>query len=188
MEFLAELWLPILLAAVFVFIISSVLHMVIPLHKGDYGKLGGEDAILDSIRAQNVRPGTYMFPSCGSMKEMNTPEMRAKYDRGPVGIMTILPSGSPRIGVNLLVWFLYSILVSLFVAYIAWHGVSPGVEYLEVFRITGASAILAYAASPIVDSIWKGQRWSTTGKFIFDGVLYALATAGTFGWLWPEAA
>jgi len=30
---LAALWLPILLAAVFVFIASSIIHMVLPYHK-----------------------------------------------------------------------------------------------------------------------------------------------------------
>ncbi len=39
MAFLTELWLPILLSAVFVFIVSSIIHMALPIHKGDYGKL-----------------------------------------------------------------------------------------------------------------------------------------------------
>ena len=34
------------------------------------------------------------------------------------------------------------------------------------------------------DSIWKGQGWKITAKFIFDGVVYGLVTAGVFGWLW----
>lgn len=27
-----------------------------------------------------------------------------------------------------------------------------------------------------------------TGKFLFDGVLYAAVTGATFAWLWPTAA
>ena len=37
----------------------------------------------------------------------------------------------------------------------------------------------------ISESIWKGQSWSTTLKFVFDGLVYGLLTAGVFGWLWP---
>ena len=36
---LVDLWLPILLSAVLVFVASSILHMVIPIHRGDFGKL-----------------------------------------------------------------------------------------------------------------------------------------------------
>ncbi len=39
----------------------------------------------------------------------------------------------------------------------------------------------------IHESAWKGQKWSTTIKFMIDGLIYALVTAGTFGWLWPAA-
>ncbi len=59
--------------------------------------------------------------------------------------------------------------------------------YLDVFRLTGAAAILGYAVGHFHNSIWKGQRWWTTVKFIVDGIIYGLVTAGTFGWLWPAA-
>ena len=88
MEFLTELWLPILLAAVAVFVASSIFHMLIPIHKSDYQKLDGEDGILEALRAAGVKPGTYMFPACDSMKDMNSPEMKAKYEKGPVGHLT----------------------------------------------------------------------------------------------------
>ncbi len=63
-----------------------------------------------------------------------------------------------------------------------------GADYMAVFRFTGTVAILAYAVCAVPDSIWKGQRWSVTIKFVFDGVVYGLATAGTFAWLWPDVA
>ena len=61
MAFLADLWLPILLSAVFVFVASSVLHMVLPIHKGDYKKPPGEDAVLESMRDRASRPVTTCF-------------------------------------------------------------------------------------------------------------------------------
>ena len=95
MAFLTDLWLPILASAAAVFVVSSLLHMLLPWHRGDAGKLPGEDAVLETMRAQGVEPGSYMFPCSGSMRDMATPEMVAKYDRGPVGFLTVVPSGSP---------------------------------------------------------------------------------------------
>ena len=49
----------------------------------------------------------------------------------------------------------------------------------------GAAAILGYAFSSVDESIWKGLSWNVTAKFVFDGVLYGLATGAAFAWLWP---
>ena len=57
-----------------------------------------------------------------------------------------------------------------------------------MFRLTGTVAMLAYALSALPESIWRGQNWGVTLKFVFDGVVYALVTGATFGWLWPGAA
>ena len=75
---LVDLWLPILLSAVFVFVVSSILHMLIPIHKGDFKKMPGEEKVLEEMRAQGVQPGSYMFPYVGSPKEMCSPEMIEK--------------------------------------------------------------------------------------------------------------
>ncbi len=185
---LVELWLPILLSAVFVFIVSSILHMVIPIHKDDFKKMPGEDKLLEAMRAQSIQPGSYMFPCGESMKDMGTPEMIEKCNKGPVGIMTVTVNGPQAMGKYLVMWFIYSIIIGIFVAYLASLSLSRGADFMAVFRLTATAAILGYGATHIVDSIWKWQRWGITIKFIFDGVLYGLATAATFAWLWPDAA
>jgi hypothetical protein len=182
---LADLWIAILVAAALVFIVSSVIHMVIPIHKGDYGKLPGEDALRALMRSQGVQPGTYMFPCAGSMKEMGNPEHIAKMTEGPVGTLVVIPSGPMKMGKNLFHWFLYGILISVFTAYITGISTAAGAEYMDVFRRAGTVAILGYATAPIPDSVWKGVSWKITGKYVFDGILYGLATAGVFAWLWP---
>ena len=187
MTFLIELWLPILLSAVFVFIASSVFHMVLPLHKSDYKQLPGEDEIGEAMRAQSVPPGDYVFPYASSMAEMGSDEMKAKYERGPVGMVTVMPNGVPFMGKSLVWWFLYSLLIGLFTAYVGWHGLGADAPYLTVFRVIGATATLGYAFAYFPDSIWKGQSWKTSFKFVFDGLVYGVLTAGTFAWLWPEA-
>lgn len=188
MTTLAALWLPILLTAVFVFVASSVLHMVVPIHKGDYRKLPDDAKALDALRSAQVPPGQYMFPCPTSMKDMGSPEMLAKYQQGPVGTLILRSNGVPQIGPALGQWFVFCLVVSVFVGYIGGLGMAPGTGAAHVFRVTGAIALLGFAFSSVTDSIWKGVTWSTTLKFVFDGAIYALVTAATFAWLWPAAA
>jgi hypothetical protein len=51
---LPALWLPIVLSAVAVFLLSFVIHMVLPVHRGDLSKIPNEDAVLDFLRAANL--------------------------------------------------------------------------------------------------------------------------------------
>jgi hypothetical protein len=183
---LHTLWLPILLSAVIVFIASSIIHMALPIHKNDYRKLPEEDKVLDSLRTAGVTPGReYRFPFC-SMKEMKDPSAQEKFKRGPVGVLTIVPSGSPAIGKSLVQWFLYSILVSIFAAYLTSRARPAGTEYLEVFRVAGCTAFLGYSMALLQNAIWRGETWGVTLKHFFGGLLYGLLTGGTFGWLWPR--
>jgi hypothetical protein len=95
------LWLPILLSAVIVFVASSILHMLLPIHKNDYRKLPSEEKVLDAMRAAGVTPGReYRFPFC-SMKEMKDPATIDKFKSGPVGVLTIVPSQAPAMGKRL---------------------------------------------------------------------------------------
>jgi len=185
MEVLGALWMPILLSGVFVFVVSAVLHMVLPIHHGDFAALPQEDKVLAGFRAHGVGPGAYMFPHCNSVKEMDSPAMKAKYAQGPVGTLIVRGPGGVNMGKSLLQWFVFTLVVSVFVAFIAWTTLPRGEDYKHVFHLVALSAFLAYGLSGVTDSIWKGVAWSTTFKFLFDGAVYALVTAGTFGWLWP---
>ena len=183
MDFLAELWMPILVSAVAVFLVSSFFHVVLPFHWNDHAMLPGEDHLLESIRGQQVPPGEYVFPRPGSMKEMGEPAMVEKYTRGPVGFLTIVPSGPPTMGKNLVQWFGYSLLVSVFAAYVA--AFTKTESSAMVFRLTSTIAVIGYAFTHIYNSIWKAQNWGTTARFLLDGVIYGLVTGAVFGWMWP---
>lgn len=185
---LLDLWLPILVSAVFVFVVSSVIHMALPIHKSDMKKLPGEDQILAAMRAHAIPPGQYMFPGASSMKEMCTPEMVAKMNQGPVGNMIVVPNGPMAMGKALTQWFVLSLVISACVAYGTGLTVPAGAEALLVFRVTSTMALLAYAVAHAMESIWKGLPWSITLKFALDGLAYALATGAAFAWLWPELA
>lgn len=54
-----------------------------------------------------------------------------------------------------------------------------------MFRVTGTAALLAHCGALFPRSIWFGFSWRMTWMETVDGLVYALLTAGVFGWLWP---
>lgn len=184
---LTDLWLPILLSAVGVFVVSSILHMVLPVHKGDAGEMPGEAQILEVMRSHGVNPGQYMFPCPKSMKAMGSPEMIAKYEQGPVGQLNVMRPGVPSMGRSLGLWFVYSLLVGVLAAYTATMALPRGADYMLVFRLVSTVAVAGYAIGVVNDTIWKGVRWCVTLKYVVDGLFYALVTGGVFASLWPAA-
>ena len=180
-----SLWLPILLSSVFVFILSSLVHMVFGYHANDLRQLPNEDAFADALRKMDIPPGTYVLPRAGNMKEMGSPEYQEKVRKGPSAILTVRGGTSPSMAPYLLQWFLYSIVTGIFAAYVAGRALGAGAHYLAVFRFVGVTSFACYAIGGWQESIWYSRSWATTLKNTFDGLLYALFTAGTFGWLWP---
>ena len=185
---LFDLWLPILIAAVFVFVVSSVIHMATPMHKSDYARLPNEDDVRTAIRGSGVVPGQYVFPCGASMADMNSEAMLAKLREGPVGFMVVMPNGSFRLGRSLMQWFAFSLVIAAMVGYIAsMHFGQAVAEPSAVFRMTATIGVLGFGVSTMHQSIWSGLRWTTSCRFLIDGVLYGLATGAAFTWFWPGA-
>jgi len=182
---LTSLVLPILLSAVFVFIASSLLHMVLQYHRSDYTPLPDEDKVVSALRSAGLKPALYVFPHC-TPKEMKSPAMQEKYKQGPVGLLTVFPSGLPNMPKFLGMWFGYCLVISFFAAYLTGRTVLHGAPYLAVFRVAGTATFFAYGLGPLVNGVWRGVPWSSVLKESFDGLIYSLVTAGTFGWLWPR--
>ncbi len=182
---LSALWLPIVLSAVIVFVASSIMYMLLPYHRSDYRKLPEEDKLLAALRAAGLTRGLYHFPFC-THKEMKSPAAIEKFKQGPVGMLTVFPSGPPVMPKFLGMWFVFCLIIGFFVAYLTGRTVAPGAPYLAVFRVAGTAAFLAYGLGHLSNGIWKGQPWGMTLKEVIDGLVYGLLTAGTFGWLWPR--
>ena len=182
---LTALWLPILLSAVIVFVASSILHMVLPYHRTDYQPLPHEQKILRTLREAEVKRGLYMFPFCTD-RERKSPEIGEKFRQGPVGMMAVFPSRPPAMGKYLSQWFVYCLIVSYFTAYLTGRTLAPGTSYLQVFRVAGTAAFMAFGLGQISNGIWRGYPWTVVMKEVFDGLIYGLLAAGTFGWLWPH--
>ncbi len=182
---LGALWLPILVATIAVFFFSHVIWSLLQFHKKDWQRLPDEDAFLATLGKQPPPPGEYSFPHAESMAAFKDQAYMAKLNRGPVGMVNVMPNGI-NMARSLVAWLIYIAVVETFLAYLAGRCLGEGAPYLEVFQIVGTAAILAFAAGVIPEAIWLGRRWKNVLKMAFDGVLYGLISAGVFSWLWPS--
>ena len=184
---LSSLLVPIFLSAVVVFFASFLIHMVLGYHKNDLRKLSDqqEDDILATIGRLNLPPADYGVPHPGSPERMKDPAFVAKMTKGPLVLMNVSPGAPPSMGANLAQWFVFVLVVTFFSAYVTTRAVTAPTDYLTVFRFIGTSAFMGYALGQIPESIWYKRSWGRTFKSVFDGLIYALLTAGVFGWLWP---
>jgi hypothetical protein len=183
---LSALWMPILVSAVFVFIALSIIHALLGWHKADMTMVPGEDKVMETLRGVNVQPGDYRFPFSNSVAEMKTPAWDERMKQGPVGIMSIQPSGPINMGKLFGLWFVYTLFIGVIVAYVTGITGARGAPFFEVFRVGGAVAFCCYVVAHWQNWIWWGKSTRFTVTNSLDGIIYALITGVTFGWLWPH--
>jgi hypothetical protein len=186
MTSLTALWLPILLSAVFVFIASSVLHMVTAWHKNDYRGVPQEDQVVAALGPMAIPPGDYMLPRPKSMEEMRSPAFAEKMRQGPVMVMTVMPNGVTAMGGLLTKWFVYLLVVAFIAGGMASHVLPPGADRHLILHTTGMAAFLGYALALWQAAIWYRRSMGTTVRSTIDGLIYGLITGATFAWLWPR--
>jgi len=174
-------WVAIVSSAVFVFLGSWILHMCLTHHHTDFRKVPGEERIMEELRTSKVPVGQYRFPYC-KMEDFRSEETTKKFTKGPVGILTVVPSGPPAMGKQLIQWFAYCLSISLLVGVVCQ--ISSTKEILAVALIP---SLLVYVVSGAHNSIWKGEAWGVTLKNAADGVVYSLITAASFHFLWNTA-
>jgi hypothetical protein len=184
---ITTLWLPILVSAVLVFFASFLLNAVLTIHKNDFRAAPDEDRVMDALRPFNLPPGDYILPYVGHASALKSEGLQQKIAKGPIGALTIYPPNVMfNMGSQLAQWFAYTLLVGIVAAYLAGRVLTePAVDYLQVFRVTGTVAFACYSMALMQRSIWYMQNWPMTLRHMFDGLIYALLTAGAFGWLWP---
>ena len=185
---LTSLWLPILVSAIAAFLVSFLIHMVLKYHRSDFKGLPSEASLMDAMGKLNIPPGDYMMPHCPPGKNgMKDPDFQAKFKKGPVATMTVMPAGEWNMGRSLVQWFILCLVISIFSGYIACCALGPGQTFGTVLKFAGAAAFMGYALGQVQNSIWYRRKWSTTIKNLFDGLLYGLATGAVFGAMWPKA-
>jgi hypothetical protein len=86
MELLIPLWLPILLSAVAIWILSTIAWVALPHHKNDFIGLPDEDGFRDDLRRRGIKPGNYVFPDFRDPKVMKSEKIQKDLEEGPVGL------------------------------------------------------------------------------------------------------
>jgi hypothetical protein len=180
-----SLWLPAIIATVLCFLGGSVLHMMLPLHRKDFGGLPEEDAVLDALRKSGAGPGNYLFPYCTDMKAFKEPAFVAKLESGPCGIMTLRKPGKMVMGPYFTKQILFHLLVSFSLAYLSVLALNAGMEYMRVFRFVGTAAFLTYTAAIFPAAIWFHEPRNVVVGKVIDGAVWGLLTAGSFAGFWP---
>lgn len=181
-----QLWLPIVLSAVAVFIVSSIIHTLLPWHKGDYAPLPNEERVLDALRPFAIPPGDYFAPRPTSRADLGSPEFAERRSKGPVVIMTVMQSGPVKMGGTLVQWFVYLLVVSTLAGHVACAVLRNGATTHDVFHTTALVAFAAYALALWQIAIWYRRAWGTTIRSTIDGLIYGMITGALFAWLWPK--
>jgi len=186
MEFLVDLWLPILIGTVVLFFLSFLFWAVLPHHFGDHGKIPNEDAFMEFLRSQNIPSGNYIFPCPDKASEQHEKANVEKYTAGPRGLLDVYDM--PVMPINMaktILYFLVTVTTIGYITHVACPPGSEGLDFMRVFRIAGTIAILTYATSNVLNRVWFKKRVWTE---ILDGTIYGLVLGLIFAFLWTYPA
>ena len=179
---LVQLIIPIVLSAVALFFASFLSWMIFQLHRNDWKKMEQEDAMIDAVRQLNIPRGSYMFPCCDTPEEMKSEAYQQKWKEGPCGIITVYPQ--VNMGRNLGLTFVYFLVCSLGLAYLASLVLAPGTELKDVFHFMAVAAFMTFLAATVQHAIWFHNR--IVGHII-ESLAYAIIVGLIFGLMWPAA-
>lgn len=192
MDFLTQLWLPILVAGVVVWIASAIAWMAIGHHTKDRDPIpdGREQELMDAVTRLNIPPGSYGFPDFFQCKDKNIPAaerkqaMKELYNRRPQGLLRVW--APINMGRNMALTFLFYLVSSTVIAYLAWAALPHGATFAKVFQVVGTAAILAYCFAGFPGDLWFQEKRRAMVMNLIDGVIFGLITAAIFAWLWPR--
>lgn len=186
---LLALWVPIVLSAGAVWVVSTVFGMPFLHHKNDWVGLppAEEDAFMTFIRSRGngMAPGNYLFPDFRTREAMESERVGRALREGPVGHLSLWrpPLG---MGGKLAATFFVHLAASTLIAYLACITLPRAAEHARVFQVVGSAGILAYCFSFIPNAVWFGASGRTIMLGIIDGVVYGVITGAIFAWRWPR--
>ena len=179
-----HLWIPILAAAIAVFVSSSLIHMVFKWHNSEYRPLPNDDEVRRALGSANLSAGLYITPHCPDMKEMKSEAMQQKFRDGPVAFITMRAPGAPAMGKYLLQWFVLNIVVAALGAMLALYAFGIAGNAHQAGHFIGIFTFIAYGNGSVQESIWMGRPWSATLKNLLDALIYGVVSALIFWQLW----
>jgi hypothetical protein len=179
-----ELWLPVVVSGVALFIASWAAWMLLPHHKKEWGRLPEEDAIMNALKSANIPAGQFMFPCPVTPNDWKTADFKAKMQAGPNGNLVVW-SGPCSMGKNMACTVLFFLVANFVIAYLAAQALAPGSDLMKVFQFVGTAGILTYGTANILNGIWFGRKMVAD---IVDGIVYGLITGAIFAAMWPAVA
>ncbi len=178
---LTTLWLPIVLAAVGVFLVSAIVWMALPLHRKEYRKHERSEEVAEWIRRNQPAVGRYMIGWHPPGEDRKAAPATATSPRA----LLLVDYGPPNMGKSLGLWFVNLLVVSVLIGYVASVALPRGAAAIEVARVTFTAGLLAYGGGALPKAIWEGIPWSHVPAALVDALLYAAATAAVFAISWP---
>lgn len=176
-----HLWLPILLSGIAVFFLSFLSWMIVQLHKHDWTRLPNEAEFLAAQLIRDLPPGNYMFPMPIQPGKMDD-EFQRTFAAGPWGSLQLYHT-KPNMGANLGQTFVFFLVLSFCLGYLATLALPAGAAWFPVFRFVTTAAIIAYAAAIIPHAVWFRIR--IVGHLL-ESLAFAAATGAIFASLWPK--
>ncbi len=185
MEFLTALWLPILLSAAAIWIVSIILSMALPHHQRDFIALPDEDDFMDYLRRSDIQPGNYVFPDFRKREAMKSEKVQKALKEGPVGHLSVWRTPL-TMGGTMAATFVVYLAVSTLIAYLTRVALPGAAPFARVFQVATTAGILAYCFSFIPNALWFGAYKRTIVATFIDGILYGAITGVIFAWHWPH--
>ncbi len=184
MSFLVHLWLPIVVSAVVVFVLSAASHMALPWRRNEWGRITEFEALQASLRG--LHPGLYAFPAAPDPKQQMTRAWMERWAKGPSGWLTVAPAEPIRMGRNMAMSLVAYLVVASLAAYVAWHALGAAAHGRAVFRLVGTLGFMSFGVGTVFESIWYHRPWRAYASDVVDAILSGLVMAAAFAWLWPR--
>ena len=185
MDLLIQLWLPILLTTVGIWMASTIIWTVMPHHAKDFSPVPNEDAFLSALKGLTLPQGSYQFPHCGSHKNSRDPEFQRKWKEGPAGTINVMKCDG--MGKNIILTVVVQLLASTITAYLGSLVLARGLDFMPVFRFFATAGVLTWCFASLPNQIWFGASRNVKVACVIDGVIYAAITGAIFAALWPKA-
>lgn len=194
MDFLTQLWLPILVSSVAVWVASALAWMVVGHHKKDWREVPNEDEFIAAVKRLGIPPGSYGFPEFRRLEGLSKDAKQAKWDemqRSPIGLLRVW--GPISMGRNMLLTFVVYLVTSVLIGYLAWHALPHGVAagatrpgFAHTMQVVGTAGVLAHCIAGLPNDIWFQRSLREIATGLVDGVVLGLLTGAVFAWLWPR--
>lgn len=202
MDFLTQLWLPILASAAAVWITSALAWMLVGHHKNDWKELPNEKEFIDAVKRLGIPPGSYGFPEFRKAEGLSKDQKKALWDdmqKQPMGIIRVW--APINMGRNMLLTFLICLVVSVLIGYLGWNAfphsaaiglsavgsvAAPRPEFFKIMQVLGTAGVLAYCFASLPNDVWFQKSRREVITCLIDGVIYGLITGAVFAWLWPN--